>query len=373
MKIVLIASSDKSLINFRGALLTSMVQAGHEVIACAPRCDPAIVEALRKLGVKYKPISLNRTGLNPISDFRTVIQLTRLLRRLHPHMTLGYTIKPVVFGSLAARLARVPHHVSLITGLGFSFVDRLDPTLKARALNRLIRLLYRISLTTNQTVFFQNPDDRDLFVQSGLVKASQAAVVNGSGIDLDHFYQAPVDTTRPVFLLIARLLRDKGIGEYAEAARLMKRRHPQAVFLLVGPTDTNPSAISAEEVAAWHRSGWVEYLGELSDVRTVIKRSSVYVLPSYREGMPRTVLEAMAMGRPIITTDVPGCKETVIEGYNGYLVAPRDPQTLAEVMERFITHPELVTQMGNNSRKLAEEKFNVHHVNKQMLKAMGLI
>lgn len=373
MKVVVIASKAKSLINFRGALLGAIVQAGHEVIACAPGCDPAVTESLRALGVQYEPIRLDRTGLNPLSDIRSTMQLTHLLRRLRPDITLGYTIKPVVFGSLAAYLARVPYRFSLITGLGFSFVVRPDPTLKARALNRLIRLLYRVSLTTNRTVFFQNPDDRDLFVQSGLVKPSQAVVVNGSGVDLDHFYQVPVDTTRPVFLLIARLLKDKGIGEYAEAARLVKRSHAEATFLLVGPTDTNPAALSAAEVAAWHRSGSVEYLGEVSDVRPVIARSTVYVLPSYREGMPRTILEAMAMGRPIITTDVPGCRETVIEGYNGFLIPARDSQALAEAMERFIMHPELVAQMGNNSRKLAEDKFDVHSVNRQMMKAMGLI
>ena len=373
MKVVLVASYDKSLINFRGALLTAIVQAGHEAIACAPGSDPAVTEPLQKLGVRYEPISLDRTGINPLSDFRTLLQLTLLLQRLHPDITLGYTIKPVIFGSLAAWLARVPNCFSLITGLGFAFVDAPEATLKNRILNRLIRRLYRVALSANRVVFFQNPDDRKLFAQLGLVKSTQAAVVNGSGIDLDHFYQAPIQADHTVFLLIARLLKDKGIREYIEAARIIKQYYPESVFLLVGPIDSNPAAIPAEEVATWNNSDCIEYLGEVSDVRAVIARSTVYVLPSYREGTPRTVLEAMAMGRPIITTDVPGCRETVIEGYNGFLVSPRDPQALAETMERFITHPELVTQMGNNSRKLAETKFDVHSVNKQMMEIMGLL
>lgn len=373
MKIVLIASYNKSLLIFRGTLLAAMVQAGHEVIACAPGSDPAVIESLQQLGVRYEPIFLDRTGINPWRDIRTLIHLTRLLRQLNPDITLGYTIKPVIFGSLAARLAGVPHRSSLITGLGFAFVDGPGATLKKRALNRLIRVLYRVALSTNRIVFFQNPDDNALFLQLGLVNAAQAVVVNGSGIDLEHFSRAPFQTGGPVFLLIARLLKDKGIREYIEAAQLIKERHPEAAFLLVGPVDSNPAAIPAEEVATWNSSGCVEYLGEVSDVRPVIARSTVYVLPSYREGMPRTILEAMSMGRPVITTDVPGCRETVVEGYNGFLVPPRDPQSLAEAMEHLIAHPELVMQMGNNSRKLAEEKFDVHCVNEQMMKAMGLI
>lgn len=373
MKIVLIASYNKSLLIFRGALLAAMVQAGHEVIACAPGPDPAVIEPLQQLGVRYEPIFLDRTGINALRDTRTLIHLTRLLRQLNPDITLGYTIKPVIFGSLAARLARIPHRFSLITGLGFAFVDGPGTTLKKRVLNRLIRVLYRAALSTNRIVFFQNPDDKELFLQLGLVNSAQVVVVNGSGVDLEHFYQAPLQAESSVFLLIARLLKDKGIREYIEAAQIIKARYPHATFLLVGPVDSNPAAIPAEEVATWKSSGCIEYLGEVSDVRPVIARSTVYVLPSYREGMPRTILEAMAIGRPIITTDVPGCRETVIEGYNGILVAPRDPESLAEAMERFISHPELVTQMGNHSRKLAEEKFNVHGVNEQMMKAMGLI
>jgi len=373
MKVVVIASKARSLINFRGPLLNAIIQSGHEVIACAPGHDPATTEALQKLGIKYEPLILDRTGLNPLSDFRATIQIMHLLRRLQPDITLGYTIKPVIFGSIAARLARVPNHFSLITGLGFSFVDSPNPTLKKRILNYLIRLLYRISLSSNRAVFFQNPDDRNLFVQLGLVSSNQTVVVNGSGIDLDHFRPAPLYTERPIFLLIARLLKDKGIREYIEAAQLIKRRYPEAVFLLVGPSDSNPAAISAEEIAKLDSSGCIEYLGEVSDVRPVIARSTIYVLPSYREGMPRTVLEAMAMGRPIITTDVPGCRETVIEGYNGFLVPPRDSETLAEAMERLITQPELILHMGKNSRELAEEKFDVRCVNEQMMKVMGLI
>lgn len=373
MKVVVISSYAKSLINFRGVLLAAIARAGHETIACAPGYDPTVVEQLKNFGVKYEPIFLDRTGIQPLHDAKTMICLVRLLQRIQPDMTLGYTIKPVIFGSLAARLAGVPNRFSLITGLGFSFVDSPNPSLKKCALNHLIRLLYRFSLSTNRVVFFQNPDDRNLFAQSKLVNPTQAVVINGSGIDLNYFYRAPIQASGPVFLLIARLLKDKGIREYIDAAQLIKRNHPETIFLLVGPTDSNPAAISIEEIATWNSSGSVEYLGEVSDVRPVIARSTVYVLPSYREGMPRTILEAMSMGRPIITTDVPGCRETVIEGYNGFLVTPRSSTSLAEAMKRFIIHPELVTQMGNNSRAIAKEKFDVNTVNEHMMKAMGLI
>jgi len=228
-------------------------------------------------------------------------------------------------------------------------------------------------LPHNHAVFFQNRDDRDLFIRLGLLPdKSRAAIINGSGVDLDRFQEAPVSSGPPLFLLIARLIRDKGILEYVEAAAILKKRHPQARFQLLGRHDSNPSAIGRQQLQSWQRDGVIEYLGETSNVAPHLAAAHVYVLPSYREGTPLTVLEAMATGRPIVTTDVPGCRETVVPGENGFLVPAKSAACLAEAMERFIRAPELIRKMGRHSREIAVEKFDVRKVNSVILKRMGL-
>jgi glycosyltransferase involved in cell wall biosynthesis len=371
MKIAVIASLAQSLVNFRGPLLATLTAAGHEVFACAPGHDAAVNGSLAKLGVRYYSIPLERTGMNPVRDVALLLHLTRRLRRLRADLVLGYTVKPVIFGSLAAYLAGVPFRFSIITGLGYAFTSVPHASVARRLVNGLLLTMYRISLATNRAVFFQNPDDQALFIRYRLVTPQQGILVHGSGVDLDHFQEsAPVDT--PVFLLIARLLKDKGIREYVDAARHVRARHSEARFQLLGPYDTNPSAIRPEDVDAWRHEGAIEYLGETDDVRPFLRACSVYVLPSYREGTPRTVLEALATGRPIITTDAPGCRETVVHGWNGFLVPPRDVQALAKTMEIFIDKPELIQVMGKRSRSIAVQKYDVHNVNAVILNAMGL-
>jgi glycosyltransferase involved in cell wall biosynthesis len=371
MKIAVIASLAQSLVNFRGPLLATLAAAGHEVIACAPGHDAAVNSWLAKFGVCYHSIPLDRAGMNPVRDVALLFHLTRTLRRLRAGLVLGYTVKPVIFGSLAAYLARVPFRFSIITGLGYAFTPVPHSSVARTLVKGLLLTLYRMSLATNQAVFFQNPDDQALFIQYRLVTPQQGILVHGSGVDLDHFHESePVDT--PVFLLIARLLKDKGIREYVDAARHVRARHPEARFQLLGPYDPNPSAIRPEEVDAWRHEGAIEYLGETDDVRPFLRACSVYVLPSYREGTPRTVLEALATGRPAITTDAPGCRETVVHEWNGFLVPPRDAQSLAKTMEIFIDKPELIRVMGKRSRSLAVQKYDVHKVNAVILNAMGL-
>lgn len=373
MKIAVIASYAPSLVIFRGPLLAAMIARGHAVTGCAPDPDPQTSETLAGLGVSFRPYPLQRTGLNPLRDARTLLALVSGLRRDRPDLVLSYTIKPVIYGSLAAALVGVPRRCAMIEGLGFAFTESDTDTRKRRAIAALARLLYRVALPLNTTVFFLNPDDRAEFLRLGLVRPAQAVLVNGTGVDLAHYAPAPPVTDGPVFLLIARLLADKGIREYVAAARLVKARHPQAVFRLVGPHDPNPAAIQPDEIAAWQREGVVEYLGETRDVRPHIAACSVYVLPSfYREGTPRTVLEALSMGRPVITTDAPGCRETVVPGVNGFLVPPRDAPALAAALERFIAAPGLIATMGAHSRALAVEKYDVHKVNAAMLAAMRL-
>lgn len=371
MRVLVLASFAPSLINFRGQLIADMVQAGHEVVASAPGSDDAVAAQLAARGARYQPAPIQRTGLNPLFDVWSIARLTGLLRELRPEVLFSYTHKPVIYGSLAARLARVPQVFAMITGLGYAFTEGRQ--LGRCVLREVTTRLYRTSLRSAAGVFFQNPDDLAEFRRLAIVSDRHRLIrVNGSGVDVDRFAYAPPASGPPTFLLIARLLRDKGIGEYVEAARLLRARHPQARFRLLGAADTNPAAIAPAEIERWHAEGVIDYLGEAPDVRPFLHDSTVYVLPSYREGTPRTVLEAMACGRAVITTDAPGCRETVTPGDNGFLVPVGDAPALAEAMERFILEPELARSMGLRSRALAEEKYDVRRVNAVMLGAMGL-
>ena len=368
-RVVVVGSYAESLVKFRGPLLRSLVDRGHSVVACAPAIPTSVRTALQELGVDCRDIPLARTGLNPLRDLRTLWALVAVFRKVEPDVILAYTIKPVVYGSLAARLAGVAAVYSLITGLGYAFTGR-GP--KQRLVGGLARRLYRVGLARNRAVFFQNPDDLALFTDRALLKEPDRAVlVNGSGVDVE-FFRPEALPAEVSFLLIARLLGDKGVREYAAAARTLRRKYPGAVFRLAGWRDENPSCIGVEELAAWRKEGAIDFLGRLEDVRPALAASAVYVLPSYREGTPRTVLEAMAMGRAVVTTDAPGCRETVRDGWNGFLVPVRNATALAAAMEKFIQDPSLAAKMGAASRWLAEEKYDVHKVNRVMLKAMDL-
>jgi len=369
-RVLVLGSFAESLVNFRGALLKDFVSLGHEVYACAPNASKEIRDKLSQLGVEYRDVYLSRTGMNPLSDVRTFLSLYNLMRRTKPDIFLGYTIKPVLYGSLAARLTGVSGIFSIITGLGYAFSRR---NLRQRFIGAIARFLYKISLNCNQKIYFQNPDDCNYFNRLGLLRrAGQAVLINGSGVNVSDFKMMPVPTDVS-FLLIARLLKDKGIYEYVEAARIVKAKYPDVVFRLVGWIDENPDSIKKKDLNLWIADGIIDYLGKLDDVRPAITASSVYALPSYYgEGTPRTVLEAMAMGRPVVTTDAPGCRETVREGENGFLVPVKDVKALACAMERFILRPELIEKMGRRSREIAVEKYDVHKVNAVIMKTMGL-
>ncbi len=448
-----------------------MRDAGHEVIACAGEPYPTAIETLHSWGVKFVPIRLSRAGMRPWEDLQTFFELNRIIRELRPDIVLAYTIKPVIWGGLAARFASAcknKHNTetmedqsgrgqlltttnnrkffpqnelktfSLITGLGYAFMG--ERTFKARLTGWVAKHLYRLGIKSNQKVFFQNPDDKREFLDQELVDEARCVVVSGSGVDIDHYKDeckhpsiledginkqiersASKREEKVCFLLIARLLWDKGIGEYVQAARLIlnaqgnSNSFPQnsiptlSRFLLVGKLDPNPSSVNQDELDKWIHEGTIEYLGYLEDVRPAYEKCSVYVLPSYREGTPRTVLEAMAMGRPIITTDAPGCRETVKKrdendreddkaevgnetrkfgscdndgwtrmgklkiGANGILIPPKDAAALAEAMRFFIQNPEEIMKMGQESRRYAEDRYDVHKVNEVMMRQMGLI
>jgi glycosyltransferase involved in cell wall biosynthesis len=269
-------------------------------------------------------------------------------------------------------LAGVPYRFALITGLGYAFQGQEEDGGSRSLLRSLVKRLYGLALGGIHKVFFQNPDDEALFRSLGILRSViPSRVVNGSGVDVAQYSVAPLPA-EPSFLLIARLLGDKGVREYVEAARRVRVRQPAAVFRLVGWIDENPDAIHQHEVDGWVADGVIEYLGRLEDVRQAIGASSVYVLPSYREGTPRTILEAMAMGRAIVTTDAPGCRETVEDGDNGFLVPVKAVDELAAAMLRFVEQPLLAAKMGSRSRQIAEEKYDVHKVNAVMLKEMGI-
>ena len=371
--ILVIAGHPRSLVNFRAPLLRAMQESGHRVAAAAPAIerDRLAVAKLKALGVGCHDIPLSRTGLNPLADMRSLLALVRLLRQERPDVVLAYTMKAVIFGLIAAAISGVPRRYALITGVGYAFTG---PAAGKRKLVRTVaETLYRAALKRADKVFFQNEDDAALFRRLELVPSGlPVVVVNGSGIDLDQYAPAPLPSGPTRFLLVARLLTAKGIREYAAAAASVARVHPDVEFHLVGGFDTNPDAIPAKEVETWQRDGTLIWHGEVADVRPHIAASHVYVLPSYREGTPRSVLEAMAMGRPIITSDSPGCRETVVDGYNGFLVPPRSVEPLAQAMERFVTDPGLIEPMGRHSRILAESKYDVGKVNARMLRGMEL-
>jgi|FaiFalDrversion2_1042247.scaffolds.fasta_scaffold04600_3 glycosyltransferase involved in cell wall biosynthesis len=371
-RVALISPYAPSIVSFRGALIRDLVSHGAEVFVLAPDYTPEIRAAVAELGAIPIDYPLNRTGMNPLQDLQTLVAIARLLRRLRPHVVLPYTIKPVIYGTLAAAIARVPQRVALIEGLGYAFVEAQRPSLRVRFIRPFIKSLYRLALRWAQTVLFLNPDDMNEFLQARIVKPSQALLLGGIGVNLEHWQPAPPVLEPITFTLAARLIREKGIVEFAEAARLIKARYPNTRFLLLGGLDTNPGALTQQEVEAWAQQGILEWLGHVPDVRPYFVQTSVYVLPSYREGVPRSTQEAMAMARPVITTDAPGCRQTVVHGVNGFLVPPRDVEALAAAMERFILQPDLILTMGQASRQMAEEWFDVHKVNQRILAALGI-
>lgn len=365
--IIVAASLAYSLTNFRGPLIARMVQAGHRVIACAPDADGPVIAELAALGVEFRRVPMDRTGRNPLHDVRTCLAYLRIFRAERPSLVIAYTQKPIIYAGLALRAVRNTDFIPIVTGLGYVFSEAK----RNRRLQALTVRLFRASLKRASQVLVFNDDDARELRRRGMVTDRQTlSRLPGSGVDLVRFRRHPVPGGPSTFLLIARLLSDKGLREFAEAAAIVRTRFPTARFQLVGPFDSNPAAIPRDEVEGWVRSGRVEYLGATDDVVPHLAACTVYVLPSYREGLPRTVLEAMAVGRAIITTDAPGCRDTVEQGGNGFLVAPRSAQELAAAMLRFCEDPALAPRMGARSRTLAETRYDAVQVSRQTMEAI---
>ena len=368
-RVLVVAPFAPSFIDFRGALIAEMVRKGHSVVAAAPELDEKTANGLRALGAKPRDIPLQNASLNPLSFARSFRAMRALIREERPDVVIGYAIKPVIVSALAAAAERVPTIVSVITGLGYAFTGGIEPK---RIVGRAAAsFLYRLALKRSGVIIFLNPDDRALFRKLGLVpKDKDAKILNGEGLDIDYFSPTPLPSGT-AFLMIARLLKDKGIREFAQAAKRLKAAHPEVPVMLVGPFYPSPDSLRQRELDDLIRCG-VDYKGAMTDVRPAIAASSVYVLPSYREGTPRSVLEAMAMGRAIVTSDAPGCRETVKHGENGLLVRPRDADSLYDAMIRFVEEPRLAVTMGQASRKIAEAKYDVRKINSTLLSYAGL-
>lgn len=368
-RVVVLGSYPSSLINFRGPLIAELVARGHRVFALAPDIDEDIASRVRALGAEPVSIRLGRTSLNPFGAIATLRDLVATFRSLAPDIVFAYTIKPIILGAAAARAARVPRFVCLVTGLGYAFTGGREPK---RLFSRIVgKRMYKRAFGRAFLAVFQNPDDLGEFRRLGLLPPSlRTALINGSGVDVEHFAPAPLPAGAS-FLLIARLLKDKGIREFAKAAARLKAERPDVRISLVGFFDISPDGISKADLDGLIAAG-VDYLGPQTDVRPAIRGHSVYVLPSYREGTPRSVLEAMAMGRPVITTDAPGCRETVTAGVNGLLVPVKDWEALYGAMLSFVEEPASIAPMGAASRRIAEEKFDVRKVNAALLAEAGL-
>jgi glycosyltransferase involved in cell wall biosynthesis len=365
MKVVICLNTAWNLVNFRAGLIRAMVVAGHEVVAVAP--DDKYAASLKELGCRFVPLHMDNGGTNPVQDALLTWRFWCLFSNERPDVYLGYTVKPNVYGSLAAHMMGMPV-INNIAGLGAVFI-------KDGWLVRVVRWLYRLALKRSAKVFFQNPDDRALFIDGGMLRAEVAELLPGSGIDLKRFTSLPkpdVGNAKFRFLLIARMLRDKGVGEYVDAARMLRQRWPEVEFCLLGFVDVqNPAAISRAEMDAWVTEGVVNYLGVSDDVRVQIVMADCVVLPSYREGTPRILLEAAAMARPIITTNAVGCREVVDDGVNGYLCNVRDAGDLAEKMERMLSlSPERRSEMGQRGRTKMEVEFDEQIVINKYLAAI---
>ena len=389
-KILVVGPNFKSLAGLRLPLLQSMQQLGHEVYACAGEYDEKSAKRLEKNNIHWKHFELRRTSLNPWTDIQFFFALLRYMHEKKADILFAYTIKSIIYSSLAGWLCRVKNRHAMISGLGYAFMEKKE--WKQKCIYYLACFLYKVSLGFNKTIFFQNPDDLSLFKHLRLVSPKKTSVViPGSGVDIQAFPFVPLPQKPIRFLLIARLISDKGIFEYVDACRLIKKRHPEVQFDLLAPPDANPNGIDEDSVKKWEQENILNYYGEwVDDVRPFLAKSSIYVLPSYYpEGTPRSTLDAMAMGRPIITTNMPGCRETIslkntdnrkkndieslIEGTNGFLIPPKRADILAQAMEAFIKHPEKIEKMGKCSRIIAEEKYDVRKVNEIILKNIQLL
>lgn len=371
MKIFIIGSVASMMINFRRELILELVDQNHEVYCLVSDYDEKSKEIIRSFGAIPLEYDLNAKGLNPLKDIKATINLIKLLKHHKPDIVFGFFVKPVIFGSIAAKIAGVKRKVGMIEGLGNAFTPLLNKRQKIKTnLIKLVQiLLYKFSLPLLDRLMLLNNDDKVDLIDRYKINLKSLEILGPIGVDLTKFsYQKP--PLEPVsFIFIARLLAQKGIFEYINAAKIIKERYPNVKFYVYGDADeNNPFSIKKDKLEEYIKNNIIIYEGFVSDIQEKIKNTSVFVLPSHREGFPRSTQEAMAIGRPIITTNVAGCKDTVKDGENGFLIPPYDSEILAQKMLYFLQNPNEVNRMGENSRKMAEERFDIFNINKKLIK-----
>ena len=372
MRILVHSSLAYSLVNFRGALLHALVAAGHDVIATAPDRDPEVEDRLASMGIVFVQIPMARAAISPLADLLILAAYIRLMWRYRPDAVLAYTQKPIIYGGLAARLfPRSRFHV-IMSGLGYVFSAEADHRPRLRA---LVSLIYRAGVRSARTVFVFNADDRAAMLRHRIITHDHYVVqVPGSGIDIGHFVDQPLPEGPPAVLMVARLMRDKGVHDFVEAARIVRARSPDVRFRILGRLERdNPTAVSPDECRRWSDEGLIEFLPETRDVRPDLAACTLFALPSfYREGLPRTILEALASGRPVITTDLPGCRDAIVDGENGRLVPPRDPRRLADAILEMLADRPRLRAMAAAARRRAVTQYDVRDVNRALIGCMGL-
>ncbi len=372
MKILIIGNQARSTYLFWSVLMQHMQQAGHEVICCVPeQVNDPYIAALQNKKIRITTYSLERKGTNPWQDIKSSYALYKILRQEKPHKVFTFSIKPVIYGNIAAKLAGIEEVFSCITGLGLSFQPAHTPFMKL--LHNIVILLYKISLRHAKGIIFQNTADAEAFMQKKIIPSNYPTLTcHGTGVDIDYFAFDPSFPKDITFLVIARLLEAKGIADFAYAAKILKSKYANIHCQLLGPAEYGLGALDLNQVQNWQKKGYIEYLGATDDVRSFISKASVIVLPSWREGLSCALMEAMSMGRPIVASNVPGCKELIEEGKNGFLVRPKDGVALAKALEKFILDAKLLSNMGNHGRYLAEHVFDARKVVFQIMQYMNI-
>lgn len=376
MNIIIIGTVSSYLYSFRKDLITSLIKQGHTVYTFITDNEEKSLDNIRRLGALPIVYKLSRGGLNPITDISNTFSLYKKIKSINPDVVISYSAKPVIFGSLAAKAAKTKKVIGMIEGLGYAFTDQpRGLTYKTKIIKQVQILLYKASLPIIDSLIFLNPDDpKDLLLLNN-IKVKDFHILGAIGLNLNEYPRMPLPSNikNKIFLFIGRLLKEKGIYEYIQAAKIVKQSYPDTKFVVLGSIDeSNLGALSQDELSMLIADGIIDYPGQVDNVVDWIANSDVFVLPSYREGVPRSTQEAMAIGRAVITTDVPGCRETVINGVNGFIVEKWNPEALAEKMIYFIENPEQIVIMGNESYKIAQENFDANKVNQRLLKMIRI-
>lgn len=376
MKVIIVGTVASSFYGFRIDLIHTLLHKGHQVYAFTSEYTAEDLKRIEKLGVTPITYTLNRGGLNPLADMIATYKLSKKIRAIKPDLVFSYFSKPVIFGTLAAKLAKVPRVIGMLEGLGYTFTEQPEGLIKKTQFIKKIQVsLYKIALPQLDQLIFLNPDDPKDLLEKHAISVKKVEVLGGIGLKLQDYPYQPLSNIRlPLkFLFIGRLLKEKGIHEFVQAAKLVKEKYPETEFTVLGAIDyANLGALSEVELHQLIQTNIIHYLGHVNNVSEWIAQNHIFVLPSYREGVPRSTQEAMAIGRAIITTDVPGCRETVIDGVNGFLVPKWNPDALAEKMIYFIEHPEQISLMGAASYQMAREKFDAHKVNEKLINFLGI-